>query len=346
MRFFLRWLLLSVIVLLILALPSKTLAVPTERGLGDEIIFGESFTLQEGETLNGDLLSFGGNITLEEGSVVSGDIVMFGGSLDASGEIGGGINAFGSIVSLLRSANIDDDVVMIGTNFHREDGSRIGGQVITGTSFQTISNLPFTFMPHLPVVRNLGPWIAWDWLWFLFRMFLWALLGLLLAMFFLKPLEHTASTVLSQPILSWGVGTLTLIVLPVILLFLAVTIILIPVTLVGFLALVVTCFFGWVAIGFEVGRNLNHQLNQQWTPVVATSIGTFVVSLVAFGIAKLVPCIGWLVPIVIFPVGFGALMLTRFGTRAYPPENVAASIKPIPSPLTGEPPSTDKPSVD
>lgn len=346
MRFFQRTLLLSVIVLMMLALPAQTYAAPIERRFGDEIIFGTSFTLQDGEILNGSLLSFGGDITLEEGSVITGDVVMFGGSLDTSGEIGGGINSFGSIVNLLQGANIDGDVIMVGTNFHREDGARIGGQVITETSFQTISSLPFSIMPHLPVVRNLGSWIAWDWLWFLFRMFLWALLGLLLAMFFLKPLEYTASTVLSQPILCWGVGTLTLIVLPVMLLILTVTIILIPVALIGLLALVVTCFFGWVAIGFEVGRNLNRQLNQQWTSVVATSIGTFMVSLVVFGIAKLVPCIGWLVPIIVFPVGLGAVILTRFGTRAYPPGNVAAPISSIPSPLTGEPPSVDKSSVD
>lgn len=346
MRFSQRCLLLSVIFLIMLTLPSQTFAAPIERGLGDEIIFGTSFTLHDGEALNGNLLSFGGDITLEEGSVITGDVVMFGGSLDAGGEIVGGINTFGSIISLLQSANIGSDVIMIGTNFHREDGARIGGKLITENNLQTISNLPFNIVPHLPGIRDLGPWVAWDWLWFLFRMFLWALLGLLLAMFFLKPLEQTSSTVISQPILSWGVGTLTLILLPVMFLALAVTIILIPITLVGFLALMITCFFGWVAIGFEVGRNLNHQLHQQWTPVVSTSIGTFVLSLIAFGTAKLVPCIGLLVPIVIFPVGFGAVIMTRFGTRAYPPENIIAPVSSIPSPLTGEPTSTDKPPVD
>jgi len=44
-----------------------------------KIIFGEDFTLDSGETLEGDLLVLGGNLVLEDGSLVNGDILVMGG---------------------------------------------------------------------------------------------------------------------------------------------------------------------------------------------------------------------------------------------------------------------------
>ena len=57
---------------------AKSMDVPV---LDDKVVFGESFTLESGETLDGSLIILGGVVLLEEGSFVMGDVVVLGGNL-------------------------------------------------------------------------------------------------------------------------------------------------------------------------------------------------------------------------------------------------------------------------
>jgi hypothetical protein len=93
--------------------------------------------------------------------------------------------------------------------------------------------------------------------------------------------------------------------------------------------------FGWVALGVEAGRRLAAGLEQDWQPVVQAGIGTFLVAIVAYAMG-LTPFIGWIVPILVGFIGMGGVLLSRFGTRAYPPVT--------PSPAYGERAKPAKPS--
>jgi hypothetical protein len=59
-------------------------------------------------------------------------------------------------------------------------------------------------------------------------------------------------------------------------------------------------------------------LKQAWAPAVAAGVGTFTLSLVAWGFSAIVPCVGWLLPWTLACLGLGAILITRIGTQNYP----------------------------
>ena len=306
--------------------------------LQDRVVTGEDFILAAGESASGDLVILGGNVILEEGSVVEGDLVLFGGSLDSSGRVDGDVVALGGGILLQAGAYVDGDVVTIGGQLDRREEATITGQVLTEV------DLPFNFdLPSysLPGVLTETPSMQFDasplvdTLGFFFQTFLTAALAVLVVIFLPKPTARIAQTVSGQTLISGGLGFLSLLIFPLILVALVVTLIMIPVAIVAFLLMAVVLFFGWIAIGYELGDRLGRGARQQWAPAVSAAVGTFLLSLVAWGIQRAVPCIGWIAPLAVMSVGLGALILTRLGTREYQPAAVvqpAAIVQPEPFP--------------
>ena len=114
----------------------------------DKVIFGESFTLGDGEILNGDLAVIGGAVTLEAGSTVNGDVVLMGGSLDADGAINGDLVCAGGTLKLGGQAHVNGDVVIFGARLSQDPGA-----VILGNSLeyrhQHSYNLVITSPPYM-----------------------------------------------------------------------------------------------------------------------------------------------------------------------------------------------------
>jgi hypothetical protein len=59
-------------------------------------------------------------------------------------------------------------------------------------------------------------------------------------------------------------------------------------------------------------------------------LGTFLIGIV-IGTVNLVPCVGWLAPVIVGLVGLGAAVITLFGTRAVPAHGLAVSPNPTAS---------------
>jgi hypothetical protein len=330
---------------LILALPGPAFA----KGLyADEVVVGGSYLLSSGETLDGNLVVLGGNATLEEGSQVNGDIFSMGGNVQAGGEVQGGIVLFGGNVSLEETAHVTGDVSAVGGNLDRAPGAQIDGRV--DRDFR--GPFPFVF----PGIRTrdvdvFSPFHFFvEFLWFIFRTFMWAALAVLVMMFLPRNVERTAQAAVSAPLISGGVGLLTAIVAPLLLLVLAITILLIPVSLLGVILLVLTWAFGLISLGYEVGRRLAQAMNQVWAPAVSAGVGTFVLVLVTNGVGK-IPCVGWIVPALVGIIGLGAALLTRFGTGTYPPAPQPYVAPPRdwpptpPAPVSGPAPVVDEPET-
>ncbi len=281
----------------------------------DEVIFGGSYTLQEGETLNGNLVVFGGTVTLKDNSIVNGDVVLIGGTVDGRGTINGSLVGIGGVLRLGEAAQVNGDLVTVGATLQREEGAQINGQVVQGSNFPFNFNLPEDAV-HTPAVSvSKNP--ALEVVWFFFRMFMWAALAILLVIFFAKPTDRVATAALNEPLITVGAGLLTAVLSPVAVLALVITIILIPVGFVLVVLLATAWLFGWVALGLEVGRRVAKMLNQEWAPAIAAGVGTLVLYFVSAGFAQIVPCVGGLPRAVIGLWGMGAVMMTYFGTRDY-----------------------------
>jgi len=320
-------LLVSFIVSLILLLTAYGQAYPVQASshqqgtTGDKLVFGGSFRLADGEILDGDLLVVGATVTLEEGSLVDGDLLILGGSVTANGEIQGDIFAVGGVVNLGKTAVVTGDVNTISGSIAREEGSIIEGKLSTSE----IKPFQFTIPEKVSIPQVEFPNLAfrfnpvWNITWVFFRSFLWAALAVLLVLFLPRQSNRAAESAGAQPFLAGGLGCLTVVVVPILLVAIAITILGIPIAFIGAILFVVALVFGVVIMGLEVGKRLSKAFGGDWALPAAAGVGTFILTLVVNGLNALVPCVGWIAPAIVGTVGLGAVILTRFGSRSYPP---------------------------
>lgn len=300
------------------------------KGLADDrVVFGDSVTIASGETISGNLVVFGGDVTLQDGGRVTGDVVVFGGNVSVNGQVDGDVAVFGGNSRIGATAVIDGQLVSAAGNVTREQGAIIRGGESRG----------FEFRP--PITRyspfDFGVAIVSDFVRNVFAAIAVAALALLVLLFWPVQTARVADAAQNAPAQSGGLGLLTLIAVPVLLLILAITICLSPVSAIGALVLASAVIFGWIALGLLIGNRLLAAFNvRHFTPAVAAGVGTLLISLLS-GLFDLIPCVGWLIPTLLGSIGLGAVILTRFGTQPYFPGGAPAAPPPAP-PTPTEPP--------
>lgn len=318
---------------LLLALIFAPIQSASAKGLADgKVIFGDTYTLKSGETLNGDLVVFGGSANIEEGAKVEGNAVVIGGSLVVNGEVAGDVAVVGGAVTLGAESHVRGNLSTVGAMLTRTEGSQVDGEIFnTATSWQDRENgtqtpLPtptvppsvhINFQPFWSVANVIGQALA---------------LGILamLVMLFLAPhTQRVGQAIVGQPVIAGLLGLLTVVLAPLALVLLIITILLIPVALVAVIAIALAAVFGWIAIGLEIGERFTKAIKQQWHPSLAAGLGTFLLALVA-NIIGLIACVGWLAPFLVTMLGIGGVIMTRFGAR--PAESpVAATASNLPA---------------
>jgi hypothetical protein len=314
--------------------PNGWLARPWFSGLPDQFVFGDNYTLADGETLDGNLWVFGGNATLEAGSTVRGDVIVFGGNLMADGTITGSVNTFGGSITLGETAVVERDVNMTGGSLNRSSGSQVKGNVNENQfNFPRGVRIPSIVapVPWMNMSNPFGSMVS-----YLFRAFLVSALAVLVAMFLPRHTEQVRRAAVAQPLIASGMGLITSVVGAIVLFVILFTICLIPVSVLGFILLGIMVVFGWIALGLEVGQRLGHSLfKTEWTLPVAAGVGTLVLTLIADGIGQ-IPCVGWIAPTLVGVLGLGAVLLTRFGTQPYTGAASTQSIPPAPAPTPAQ----------
>lgn len=291
---------------------------------GGPVIFGGSYTLKSGDTLNGDLVVFGGNVTIEEDATVKGSIVIFGGTIKLDGTMTQDLVLIGGAGSMGEKAVIEGDLVMVGGSMTRAEGSRVEGEIRDNPTIE----IPAPTMPEVPQVPeaptvpevnhpniNINP--IGSAFGVLGQAILIAALAMLLSLFMRPQMERVADTFVRQPLVSGGVGLLTVFVSPLVALFMVLTIILILAVPFLALGLFLAWLFGLIAIGMEVGERFTRSIGQDWSPTLTAGFGTFLLVLIAQGIG-LIPCIGWTVPFILGAAGVGAVVLTILDSRKKP----------------------------
>ncbi len=278
------------------------------------VVLGSNYTLQSGETLNDNLFVLGGNVDLMQGSTVIGNVVILGGTAQAAGMINGNLVVLGGSTNLAATFVLNGNLTTAGGSLTRAPGATINGQINTGSAspiFVLPSGLrvPFSNPLQHPVLRGVG---------YLLGIILWALVAMLVAMFLPNPLTRIAHTGLSQPLLSGALGLLTAILVPIILVLLAITICLIPVSILGAFALAIAWAYGLIAFGLEVGKRISGAAKREWHPALSAGLGMLLLMAILNGLQDFVPCVGWIPEVLVGLVGLGAVMLTQFGRRLYP----------------------------
>ena len=290
--------------------------------LDGRVVFGQSFTLKNGETLDGDLVVFGGEATIEENASVKGNVVIIGGSLVMDGSATGDAVVIGGLMTMGEKSSVAGDVTTVGGSLQRAAGAEVGGQIVTNIPAPNVQipvtpSAPFP-PPNLatginPILQGFGV---------LGAAILFAALAMLLALFLHSQMDRVAQAIAAEPIVAGGIGLLTVFVSPIALVIVVVVLVLtIILSLVAALAvfawaflIVVAWMFGLMALGMEIGERFAKAIHQNWSPVLSAGLGTFVLMLVGGGFG-LIQYIGWIPEFLIGMVGIGAVVMTIFGTR-------------------------------
>jgi len=325
------------ILALLVFLPVRSASASTGAFDG-QVIFGQSYLLESGETLNGDLLVFGGSAVIEEGATVNGNAVVFGGSLTIDGEVMGDAAVFGGSASLGATSHIHGGLSTVGSTIEQAEGAQIDGTINnTSTSVSTNGStvvtpvvvVPTPLAPIVPQTNssienafrvNFGdPFLAfWN---AIATAFVTGVLAMLVMLFLAQHADRVAHAIFAQPLTAGGIGLLTLVGFPVAVVVLALASVLvitlfvtIPAMIVLPIALGVACLFGWISIGYEIGQRFTRAIHQEWHPAFTAGLGTFALTLVARLLSSV--CLGAIVPFLVGAAALGAVIITRFGTRS------------------------------
>ncbi len=324
---------LGLLMALALPLASPVAAQDVEPG---RVIFGAQYTLESGQRMDGDLAVVGGQAVIEEGAIVDGDVVVMGGSLAVSGRIDGDIAIFGGAVDLARSAVVDGDIVTLGGSVTQAPGAEVTGEVREGGAVDIpgLRNLPIgpgvvvprVQAPEPDLQRSPGMWLLAVVLKIL-RLLVWTLaitaMALVVALLWPKGIERMGRTGIEQPAMAFLTGLISWILGLVLVVIMAVTLCLLPVALLLALVLLVASLLSWVIAGWVLGRKLMALFTvKNPTVVLETVVGTLLLTVVYF-LLSVIPCMNFIIGLVVGSFGLGVIVLTRLGTRPYPPSGQA-----------------------
>ena len=295
----------SILLLLVLMLAPAS-PVFAQSGDPGKVVFGDNYTLESGDSLDGDLVVLGGNVTIEDDADLNGNLVVFGGIISSNGNVHGDVVVFGGQINLEENAVVTGDVVTIGGQLDQAEGAEIQGDVVENIS-PDIEIPPGRVPPEVnPVVT---PIMQFDYNPFLqvFGAVTWAValagFAMLLTLFWQPQIERAGGLIFTQPMQMGVVGLLAFVVGLVFFL-----------TIVPPILLAFAWLFGVVAMGTEIGERLARSSNQTWNGIQKSGLGTFLLVLVG-GLVGIIPCLGGLVQFLFGILGIGGALMTWFGNR-------------------------------
>lgn len=277
-----------------------------------------------------DQVRVGGSIHIRPGEIVDGDVVAVGGSVRIDGRVTGDAVAVGGSVSLGPNAVIEGEAVAVGGRVNRAPGAVVEGGI------QEIAGLP-------PIRFRRGDWDApapWGGIGGVIGTVMWivvlALLACLALLLARRPIERMEVRARTSPWKAAAVGLAAQILffpaLVLVVVVLAISIIGIPLLLVvpfAILALAIGILFGFTAVAKTVGHAAEERFG--WShanPYLSLLVGlglivsvSFFASVLGMGggplkiFAVVLGIIGFVIQYIAWTIGFGVLLLTRFGTR-------------------------------
>jgi len=265
-------------------------------------------------TVDGDVTVGSAALALREGSQVGGSLeagaadVRLDGAIDGDARVGADTLAVGSTAAIGGSLTYD------AANFTLADGASVSGEVTRDESLSVTG--PDVFGSGggagLPAVPT---WVGSVYS-TLVNLVLGAVL-LVVAPNFARRLVDAGRT---QTLRSGGIGLLTLIGVPIVLLLLLITIVGIPLSLAGLvvfgLLLWVTSVYGAIVVGTWLLSLVGYE--NRWAALL--------VGVVAVALLGAVPILGGLVQFAVLLVGLGAFVVVLRGSEEGPDEDAGAAV--------------------
>ncbi len=235
-------------------------------------------------TVEGDVEAFAGNVVLAEGGTVAGSFEAAGGNVLVNGRVGGSAAVGAGTLELGPSANVSGDIEYDAETFARDPAARVGGEI------REVSRVGVG--PRLAPPAGTG--VVYG---FLVNL----LAGVLLLAAFPRFSRGVADRARSSPLPTGLAGLVVLVGVPVVLVLLLITIVGIPLALVGGLLFGVLLWVGYVYGAFAVGDWLVGfaDVDSRWVALLA--------GLVVVAVLSRIPILGGLVSLLIVLLGVGAV---------------------------------------
>jgi hypothetical protein len=257
--------------------------------------------------LQGDLLVFGGKAILPENIELDGSAHVLSGSLVAAGEITGDVSLLNGDLTLEPSSRIRGNLNLGGGTSQVSPGAVIEGKVNKGTGVP---------LPELPERRKLTIWET------IGRSIIWGVLlgwgAAALMRYFPAAVHRVGEAAVHHSLVSGAMGLLVGIVGLSVLVTIAYTILLIPITFLGLLVLAMGVIYGWIGLGVSTGR-LGVRLLKRPVPASRSAFFGTLAFVLLMEFASSIPFVGGLIGLVLAMVGMGAVFLTRFGLQSFTP---------------------------
>jgi hypothetical protein len=285
---------------------------------------------------NGDRVRIGGGVTVDEGEVVDGNVVAVGGSAQVNGTVKGDVVAVGGGVTLGPHASVERNVTVVGGRLTRDAAAIVGGKA-SEIGLGSIDFGKWTWQRN-PVGFWWGSMLgsAFAFVGTLARVGMLCLCAALVVLLGRESMDRAGSVAATESLKAGAVGVLAQILfLPL----LAVTIIVLVMTIIGIplllvlplvlLALAIVGLVGFSAVASRVGGLVAHRFG--WTttdPYTLTIVGVILLMLpiilsrlAALGGAVMFPMTmvfgiaGGVIEYLAWTIGFGAMAIARVRRR-------------------------------
>lgn len=269
-------------------------------------------------TVRGDVRAAGGTVSIEHDAGVMGNATLAGGSINVSGRVEGKLRAFGGSVRL--DGEIGGDAEVAAEDIHVGPQAHIfgrllyrgpkppqvdAGAVIEG-GIQRGRHVWQGIGEDGPVVRAVTRVLRF--LWFTGVLVLGALLVLVLPKF----TREAAATVRSQAPASLGLGLAVLVLVPLLAVFLCLTIIGIPLAFAVLLGYGLLLMLGFLTGALFLGDTVLGLARPQSAESSGWRILFLLLALVAIALLRRLPWVGDLAVFLLFLAGLGAFTLRSF----------------------------------
>lgn len=246
-----------------------------------------------------DVIKFYRDAVIAQGVNVN-DVVAIGGNVSVFGRVDGNITAIGGFVILKPGSYVGGEIISIGGEVIKEPGAELAGRATS------------IYMPHfIPSFATLlkGGWLA---VWATISVLvLVGFLGLAVLLIALIP-DHMKTIVKSLEasfgiMLLWGLVWMVLIIpIAAALAISIIGVVLIPLEI---LLVVLALIIGYIAAGVFIGKHVLASFVKKPLPLVDALVGIVILFLIGF-----VPFVGAVVKALFLMAGYGAVLVTRFGT--------------------------------
>jgi hypothetical protein len=261
---------------------------------GDVVLGGGQVSLS-GERVGGDVAIGGGSVRID--AAVGGDFKAGGGEIYINGPVGGDVEIHAEKVTLGPRANIAGNFTYkAAQTATMEEGAVVRGE----TSFTER-------MPREGTREGIRSAIAtFITVWFIAK-FLMLLAGAFaLALIFKRYSHELVARATARPLLELGRGLVFFIVLPVLSVLLFVTVIGIPIGIIGLLTFAIVCIFVSLAAPIVLGSFVHKLI---WKPQgYVVNWVSVLIGVVLYFILGIIPFIGWILSFVLMMITLGAML--------------------------------------